>query len=58
MELDTKPKDLLTQAQAFKRQPTLTSAIDQKELTDDEKIDLAAQRIIKLYRPAFEELAK
>ena len=58
MELDTKPKDSLTQAQAFKRQPTLTSAIDPKELTDDEKIDLAAQRIIKLYRPAFEELAK
>ena len=28
------------------------------ELTDEEKIDVAAQRILRLYRPAFEELAK
>jgi hypothetical protein len=28
------------------------------EMTDDEKIDFVAQRILKLYRPAFEELAK
>ena len=27
-------------------------------MTDDEKIDLAAARILELYRPAFEELAK
>ena len=30
----------------------------QIEMTDDEKIDFVAARILKLYRPAFEELAK
>jgi len=28
------------------------------EMTDNEKIDLAAARILEIYRPAFEELAK
>lgn len=28
------------------------------EMTDDEKIDFVASRILKLYKPAFEELAK
>ena len=28
------------------------------EMTDDEKIDFVAARILQLYRPAFEELAK
>ncbi|MBO5931476.1 MAG: type II toxin-antitoxin system Phd/YefM family antitoxin [Clostridia bacterium] len=28
------------------------------EMTDDEKIDFVAARILKLYRPAFEELVK
>ena len=28
------------------------------EMTDDEKIDFVAERILRLYRPAFEELAK
>ena len=28
------------------------------EMTDDEKIDLAAAQIMELYREAFEELAK
>ena len=28
------------------------------EMTDDEKIDFVAARILKLYRTAFEELAK
>ena len=28
------------------------------EMTDDEKIDFVAARILKLYRSAFEELAK
>lgn len=28
------------------------------EMSDDEKIDFVAQRILKLYRPAFLELAK
>ena len=28
------------------------------EMTDDEKIDFVAMRILKLYRSAFEELAK
>jgi hypothetical protein len=29
-----------------------------EQMTDDEKIDLAAAHILKIYRPAFEELAK
>ena len=28
------------------------------ELTDDEKIDICAKRILKRFKPAFEELAK
>ena len=28
------------------------------EMTEEEKIDFVAARILKLYRPAFEELAK
>ena len=28
------------------------------EMTDDEKIDFVAARILKMYKPAFEELAK
>ena len=28
------------------------------EMTDDEKIDFIAARILKRFRPAFEELAK
>ena len=28
------------------------------DLTDDEKIDIVAARILKRYKPAFEELAK
>ena len=30
----------------------------QIEMSDEEKIDFVAARILKLYRPAFEELAK
>ena len=28
------------------------------ELTDEEKIDIAAKRVLKKFKPAFEELAK
>lgn len=28
------------------------------DITDDEKIDIAAQRVLKRFKPAFEELAK
>ncbi len=31
---------------------------DYFEITDDEKIDVAAKRIMKRFKPAFEELAK
>lgn len=31
---------------------------DYFEITDDEKIDVAAKRILKKYKPAFKELAK
>ncbi len=32
--------------------------LNEIEMTDDEKIDFVAARILKLYRKAFEELAK
>ena len=32
--------------------------LQQLELTDDEKIDIVAARVLKKYRKAFEELAK
>ena len=38
--------------------PSLTSQIGQHELTDDEKIDAAAARILETYREAFLELAQ
>lgn len=31
---------------------------EEPPLTDDEKIDMAAARILERFRPAFEELAK
>ena len=31
---------------------------DYFELTDDEKIDIVAKRVLERFRPAFEELAK
>ena len=38
---------------------TRTQALSwSSELTDDEKIDIVAERILKKYKPAFEELAK
>ena len=35
-----------------------TDAASGRNLTDDEKIDAAAKRVLEKYRPAFEELAK
>ena len=35
-----------------------TDAASGRNLTDDEKIDAAARRVLEKYRPAFEELAK
>ena len=35
-----------------------TDATSRRNLTDDEKIDAAAKRVLEKYRPAFEELAK
>lgn len=32
--------------------------VNEIEMTDDEKIDFVAARILKIYRKAFEELAK
>lgn len=45
---NNKPKFLLID---MERTPLL-------EMTDDEKIDVVAARIMKKYKPAFEELAK
>ena len=38
--------------------PSQTPQVGKRELTDDEKIDLAAARILETYRKAFMELAK
>ena len=35
-----------------------TDAALRRNLTDDDKIDVAAKRVLEKYRPAFEELAK
>ena len=35
-----------------------TDAASERCLTDDEKIDAAAKRVLEKYRPAFEEMAK
>ena len=35
-----------------------TDAASGRNLTDDEKIDVTAKRVLEKYRPAFEELAK
>lgn len=45
---NNKPKYVLTEIQS---NPIF-------DLSDDEKIDIVAKRILKKYRPAFEELAK
>ena len=45
----------------LKNHRTTKSNIDAasvRNLTDDEKIDVAAKRVLEKYRPAFEELAK
>lgn len=36
----------------------LTPMEDYFEISDDEKIDVCARRILKRFKPAFEELAK
>lgn len=36
----------------------LTPVENYFEMTDEEKIDVAARRVLERYRPAFEELAK
>ena len=38
--------------------PSLAPQVGKRELTDDEKIDVVAARILKKYKPAFTELAK
>ena len=38
--------------------PSLAPQVGKRELTDDEKIDAAAARILETYREAFLELAK
>ena len=35
-----------------------TDAASERNLTDDDKIDVAAKRVLEKYRPAFDELAK
>ena len=46
---DQKPKYLLID---LEQEPLLY------DLTDEEKLEIAAKRILQKYRPAFEELAK
>ena len=59
----TRIADRYGQAVIFKnnRPKFILLDIDQSSLlnmTDDEKIDIVAARILKKYKPAFEELAK
>ena len=70
MSLDgeIKPKDRITAVHPIEKlTPELknhrttkadTDAAPERCLTDDEKIDAAARRVLEKYRPAFEELAK
>ena len=53
-EMNTDNKKTVLRTMDFSESKNDTSA----EMTDDEKIDMAAAQILKLYRPAFEELAK
>ena len=52
--MNTDNKKTVLRTMDFSESKNDTSA----EMTDDEKIDMAAAQILKLYRPAFEELAK
>ena len=59
----TRIADTNGQAVIFKNNKPKYLLIDMEstpyfEMTDDEKIDVIAARILKKYRPAFEELAK
>lgn len=59
----TRIADRYGQAVIFKnnRPKYILLDVDQSpllDLTDDEKIDIVAARILKKYKPAFEELAK
>ena len=65
---DIKPEDRITAVHPIEKlTPELknhrttkpdTDAASGRNLTDDEKIDAAAKRVLEKYRPAFEELAK
>ena len=59
----TRIADANGQAVIFKNNKPKYLLIDMEstpyfEMTDDEKIDVIARRILNKYRPAFEELAK
>ncbi|MGN1368693.1 MAG: type II toxin-antitoxin system Phd/YefM family antitoxin [Aristaeellaceae bacterium] len=59
----TRIADANGQAVIFKNNKPKYLLIDMEstpyfELTDDEKIDVIARRVLNKYRPAFEELAK
>ena len=59
----TRIADTNGQAVIFKNNKPKYLLIDMEstpyfEMTDDEKIDVIARRILNKYRPAFEELAK
>ena len=59
----TRIADLNGQAVIFKNNKPKYLLLDMDntvffDMTDDEKIDVVAARILKKYRPAFEELAK
>jgi len=59
----TRIADAHGQAVIFKNNRSKYLLVDMEitpwfDMTDDEKIDIVAARILKKYRPAFEELAK
>ena len=68
LDKDIKPEDRITAVHPIEKlTPELknhrttkpdTDAAPERCLTDEEKIDAAARRVLEKYRPAFEELAK
>ena len=59
MTIDTNTIVSVTEAnQNFSRVTRFAETNGQAVMTDDEKIDFVAARILKKYKPAFMELAK
>lgn len=56
--MHTEEKNLVLDADTITAHTDTVQNALTSELTDDEKIDIAAAHILKRFKPAFEELAK